>query len=246
MICRCFSFSFLSKQKGKKKNGHGNPTPPPPPPKNNCRKQNMFSGSAVFTIVFHFFSLGVGLKNANVCRKRYKIVVSTYFATTTNGPKVSNLKSKTGPNTLRNIIGPMFDFENVQFWPSSFFYMSLSLQKEEIFENKKDSKKLWTNLTFKKQNLDLFLTLQHIYIYIHIYIYAGESVYGPPFSNLKVSLWSTFFLSKICATSSITIYPPCFQKKNQHQARWRSVYGPPPGQPVVHQNCPFICKKCGP
>ena len=58
-----------------------------------------------------------------------------------------------------------------------------------------------------------------------------RSVYGPH-----------FFVQNLRHIFNHHLPPVFSSKKTQHQARWRSVYGPPPGQLVVHQKCPFIGK----
>ena len=55
---------------------------------------------------------------------------------------------------------------------------------------------------------------------------AGESVYGPPFSNLKVSPWSTFFVQNLRHIFNNHL-PPVFSKKKLSAK-------PGEGQSMVH------------
>ena len=74
---------------------------------------------------------------------------------------------------LRNKIGPVFNARNVVFFVLFFFFFfeksSSFCRENEIFENKKNKKNKRIGPVFntrKKQTLDQFLTLQHIYIYL--------------------------------------------------------------------------------
>ena len=61
----------------------------------------------------------------------------------------SQHKSKTGPIMLRNIIGPIFELNNGQFWPFFVFLKNLILlQEEEDLKEKRGKGKKeesWTN-----------------------------------------------------------------------------------------------------
>ena len=72
-----------------------------------------------------------------------------------------------------------------------FFQKSASFCREnEIFKNKKETKHLDQFLTLKGQQLDQFLTLQHIYIYI--YIFCGVFIWS------KFSLFNSYCLVQAC------------------------------------------------
>ena len=80
----------------------------------------------------------------------------------------------------------------------------------------------------------------YIYIYmlvsqsiVHLFPF-WESVYSPP-----------FFLQNFRHIIQNNFLPVFGQKIPSYQPKRGSVYSPPLGQPIVHQKCPFIAKKCG-
>ena len=95
----------------------------------------------VFLSIFAFFAentIKIGIsapkKNKKKQKKKQNSKVKNW----------SKLKSKTGPSMLRNIIGPVFDFNLLSFllFFLLFFQKSSSFCREnEIFKNKKAKKK---------------------------------------------------------------------------------------------------------